>query len=834
MKNINNICLSIFLFIFICSNVYAANPKKSFKKGLTYTKKNKYKKAEKHFKKVIKLSLGHYPSYYNLSRNALLAKNYSYALEYLTETKRYNPFDLRADKMLASANLMQKKYPKAKAVILQMLAKKPEDIDARKKISLIYIKEGNFDIALGELTTSGNLSPEDINNTLLLSAAYALKNKYLLALEKINPLKDKLIYKQDRAFYALLLEKNNQIEASQILFGNLKKINKEKIIDDLLFFLQEKTILEEAARLPILEEYKNPEVSKRIAEKIKKEGLPTPAETEAQKAKEARPFGITGTLTQTLEHYQRNPRASNPINGVNAKTNLEIKGKTSQDIEFTGEWEGFHNRWDDTKFDYYKVNVEKNNTYEVDLGKFSAKHFPSLVSYPTVLNGVRVWKKLHQPEFEPTLSPDVEGPLDEPINLGEMYRKNRLDNRWFSESQVIAVIGKTKEPINLNARKEGNESTLDTSGQREQWTQSYRVISKVGIVETGVSASMTRDIVDSAEVSATTLPKESIATGFDMALELFDEDLTLDFEMAHSNYDEDTTDPVAKHKRNYGWIIGSEYKLLDTATLSYDMKLIERNFEVEGASQTEDKLTHEMELEYKPKNPKNWLIKEQTFKFKPEILDRDGSETDKKHYRTFQSITDFKLPQDAEYTFDYKYYRERDKCDCADYRTITTKNSLDWDIEGWKTSIKPEYTFERKNDMLASATDEKKNEYKFTVENTSFENWTLESAWEYERKKYDGATTKSYSQFIHTFEVEYDIIPSRCDVTFKASQDFKNPSDTNKTDIATLSLDFSYTSKSGDDKFEIKYERKNNIYMPWSDSSSYRQNYIKFKYTHDF
>jgi len=350
----------------------------------------------------------------------------------------------------------------------------------------------------------------------------------------------------------------------------------------------------------------------------------------------------------------------------------------------------------------------------------------------------------------------------------------------------------------------------------------------------GASASMTRDIIDSAEVSATTLPKESIATGIDSSIELFDEDLKIDFEVALSNYDEDTTDDELKHKRALGWIAGAEYKMLDTTSLSYDMKLIERNFEVEGASQTEDKLTHDMELEYKPKDPKNWALKEQTFTFKPEVLDQNGSETDKKYYRTFQSVTDFKLPQDAEYTIDYKYYREKDKCDCTDYKTVTIKNSLDWDIEGLNTTIKPEYVFERKNDMLASPTDEKKKEYKITIENTSIKNWTFDYSFEREKKKYTGATTKSYHQYIHSFEAEYELIPSRCDITFKASQDFKEPSDTNKTDITILSLDFSYTSKSGDDKFELKYERKNNIYMPWSDSSAYRQNYIKFKYTRDF
>jgi len=89
-------------------------------------------------------------------------------------------------------------------------------------------------------------------------------------------------------------------------------------------------------------------------------------------------------------------------------------------------------------------------------------------------------------------------------------------------------------------------------------------------------------------------------------------------------------------------------------------------------------------------------------------------------------------------------------------------------------------------------------------------------------------------KFTIKFEAKYIFVPSRCDIKFKASQDFKEPSDTNQTDITTLTFEFNYTSKSGDDKFNLKYERKNNIYIPWSDSSAYRQNYVKLKYTKIF
>jgi len=278
----------------------------------------------------------------------------------------------------------------------------------------------------------------------------------------------------------------------------------------------------------------------------------------------------------------------------------------------------------------------------------------------------------------------------------------------------------------------------------------------------------------------------------------------------------------------------SKYKLLDTASLSYEQKTIGRNFQVEGASQTKDKVTHELDFVYKPQKIKVWYPSAFSVKFKPETTGRDGDGSTKKHFRTFQTVTDFKLPQDAKYTYDYKYYWEKDKCGCSYYRTVTHKHNLNWYVPFLKTTLKPQYTFERKDDLVNSPTDEKRKEFQFVLENKYIENLTLNYTFEREKKKYSGLTTKSYKQYVNTFEAKYTFIPSRLDSKIKFSNDYKNPSDTNKTSITTATFELNYTTKDRNNKFNLKYERKNNIYLPWSESSAYRQNYTKLKYTRVF
>ena len=136
--------------------------------------------------------------------------------------------------------------------------------------------------------------------------------------------------------------------------------------------------------------------------------------------------------------------------------------------------------------------------------------------------------------------------------------------------------------------------------------------------------------------------------------------------------------------------------------------LIDQDFKVEGASQTQDKTSHTIDFVYRPLESKEWRPQSFTIKFKPEIVSPDGNGTTKQRFTTVQPVLDIKLPNKSKFVFDAKYYRENDKCGCTNYLTYTFKNSLEWNIPGIQTLLKPSYTFERKNDRIDAPTDEKK------------------------------------------------------------------------------------------------------------------------------
>ena len=804
-----------------------------FDEGVKYLAQSNLKKAEKNFKKVINTSPDNYPSLFNLSLLYFQKNDLDASLKYLKRTSELNPFDMRANKLLSSAYILLENYGESKKIISAITEKNQADIDSHKKLGLIYLRENNVRAALGEFTLTRNLSPSDLSGSLLLAASCALNNDFEKALSKIKSLKGQLEDNTSLAFYAYLLEKNNLAQDAEALYKKANVSDKDAIIENLIGALEKDVIENETEGISYIKKYENPEISKRMADKLKKETLPG-AQASSKSSKD-RPLSLKATLTETWEIYDRTPKTSSPINGLNVTSNLKVEGRTESGISFSGEWEGFFNRWDNNKLDYYKINATKRNDYEVDIGKFSAKHFPSLVSFPTVLEGMRVWKKITPSKFEPTQASQFDEAPESPLNLGEIYRDNYVDSRTFKDIETTFVVGKTQERKNFDDRREENEKTYESSGQFEQWTQSYRAHSRLNkVFDIGASASITQDISRKTIVSSSTTPIESIAVGLDGGIDLLDSDLTLDGEIAYSNYDEDTLELESKHLRNLAWILKSKYKIMDTISLNYEQKAIGRNFKVEGASQTQDKTSHTIDLIYKPKNPRTWFPSSQTIKFKPEIVSPDGGGTTKQRFTTVQSVTDFKLPQDSKFIFDYKHYREIDKCVCTDYLTTTIKSSLEYNLKSIQTKIKPSYTFERKDDKVLSPTDEKKKEYVFNIENKSIKNLELDYSFERERKKYNGATTKSYKQYTNSIEAKYTFIPSRLDVSIKGSNDYKNPSDTNKTEISVLTFEMNYTSKNGDDRFNIKYEKKDNIYIPWSDSSAYYQQYMKFKYTRKF
>lgn len=830
MKQLFLIIYILIFFILFNSTAFPEEiAEKHFLEGVKYLNDRDFKKAEELFKTVIKSYYGHYPSYFNLAYGYLLNKDYKKSLDVLQEAKTLNPFDMRLDKMLSSAYMALNKYEQAKEHLSSIILKKTDDVSSHKKLGIIYIEENNLKQASSEFALAKNLDPADIETAVLLSLAYTLQEDYSQSLEKLTGLENQLKDDIQKCFYAFVLEKNGMQEKARQIYQEVK-VKQENIGHTLLSLLKEKTIEQEIEQIKPIETFPVPEVSQRIAERLKKE---TPISLTGEKKVKERPLNLKGTLKETSEIYKRTPLSSSPINSFQSTSNLKTEGKTEKNLQFSSEWEWFYNRWDHTVLDYYKVNFIKRDGYEIDIGKFSAKHFPSLVSFPTVIDGIMVWKKLTLPKFEPGKI-ELSSQGEVPVNLGEIYRKAYNDTRLFKTTEFTLVTGRTLDALNLGARKEKNESTYETSGQFEQWTKSFRVYSAINsFADIGTSYVLTKDRPDSATTADTTNPIKSEAIGIDGNFNLIDNKLDFDWEGAVSNYDEDIR-TVAPHKRDFAWLFKTQYKPVNQFNFSYEQKAIRKDFKVEGAYQTEDKISHTINAQYQPSNPQTWDIKALSLKFQPEESNFRGNGPTKKKYRTFQPVISFKLPQDAKLGFDYKYYREYDKCLCSTYRTRTFKTNLDWEIEKLKTTVKPEYTFERKDDRVASPTDEKMKKYSLGIENQSITNLTLKASVEEERKQYVGLTTKAYRKTYYNFETKYALIPYRSDLTFQATRDRKHPSDTNKTESITLSLTWDYTTKNTDDKITLKVERKLNIYEPWSESSAYRQNYAKLQFTHKF
>jgi hypothetical protein len=618
----------------------------------------------------------------------------------------------------------------------------------------------------------------------------------------------------------------------------------ETILAYLVSLLKMALAKEEVASAQPVEEFNPPEVVKRLAERLKKEEpivvKPTPSQEGAK-----RPYNLKGEFEQTFEYYDRSPKASSPINMLNTTSRLKVTG-SQQPYSFESEWEWYYDRWDHTHLDWYKVNITSPNT-SWDIGKFSSRYFPNLVSHPSIEDGVRLWHKFEKPAFEPKLenplpqlpegqeAQEVKSEESTPLNIARLYEDSFTDDRTFKSAELTVVSGRSKKPINLNHRKEKNEDTYETSGQYEQWVVASRLLTRpTDTTEANAAWSYVADDPDSATTSSTTLPIKSQAVGMDGKWELLDRKLNLDGEFAFSDYDTDMEDKSNKHLRDFAWMWGTDYKPASNWTMSYDEKRIGHNFKVEGAYQTEDKITHTFTTKYTPSKSQPWSIRSFDLKLEPARTNLNGGSDQTKYYNTAQPKISFTLPQDTKLSFDYKNYQEHWASCCTNYRTNTLATDLDYEYKPWKLTFKPGYTFERKDDRVASPTDEKMKNFRIAFEDRLIERLVLKYSISFEVKEYVGFTTKSYREHKYSFEAGYTLIPGRSTLTIKTSRDDKDPTDTNETILDTYGVDIDFTSKDGNQKFVFAYERKLNIYEPWLDTSAYRQHYMKLKFTSKF
>lgn len=827
-----------------------------FARGISEYQAKNFAAAIPEFQKVSKEIFGHEPSYFNLGLCYAREEKYALAQKAFQNAAKYNPYNLFTQKFLADVSLLLKKDSDAEKKLKEIIERDMQNTDAHLKSGLLALKKNNLSLAADELIFVRNLDAEDAISRLNLAGLFLQKEDSLKAQEYLSEAEKKGL-EEDKlnAWYYLLksylCEKTNETREAQIAISMAQALAPDwKALKEPAPCLAEAQSeaaqfqIEIAAKKDFLTaaplEYQQSEISQRIAERISK-GNELAAEgitTSAQKPAAKKPINLTGELNQTLEVYARRPATSSPINGLNAVTNLKLEGN-EKGIYLKTEAEAFRNHWDNIQLDYYKVNIKDNKNDEIDGGKFSAKNFPDLVSHPSIEQGLRWWHRFQQPD-----QAKVSAELPENINdfsgqnipsLSKIYSDKYVDRRMFKTAEITVLCGRSKDPINIGREKLKNDQTYETSGQFEQWVNAFHFMAKpTDISELGLSYSRVKDDELSATASATTYPIESEALGIDGKIELLDGKLKADGEVGWGNYDINLL-ADDKNKLDRAFTYTLDYKPNSLWEFIYDGKRIGKNYEVEGAYQTEDKITHTLTSKFSQSKNTPWSIRSIDLKYEPAHTNlHKSSDASRTYYRTFQPKVSLNLPQEAKLSFDYKWYYERDTCNCTRYKTNTLVTDLEYEYKPIKTTIKPSYTFERKDDLVTSPTDEKKKELGVSIENKSIKNLVWKYSWDREIKNYVGATTKSYVNMKYSTEIKYAFIPSRLESTFKASMDDKTQTDTNNIALATIDFSTDFTSKDGNTKLTLEYERKNNVYEPWLDSSAYRQNYVKFKLTQKF
>ncbi|MBU1853140.1 MAG: tetratricopeptide repeat protein, partial [Candidatus Omnitrophica bacterium] len=837
--------------------------KKLFEQGVKAYQEKDFDTAIKNFKKLSEKIFGHEPSFYNLGLSYTQKSKYAQALEAFQEASLYNPYNLFSYKFIVDLFILTKKYEGAINKIKDVIERNPQDTDAHLKYGLLALEKKDFDTAIKEFTFVRNVDPDDVTGRINLAGLFIQNENFDNAKSYLSEVQEKTFkdIKTDAFRWALIsylhrvTQKPQEAQDAQKtaieLSPEWKRIKNTafKIPPLQLEFIQ--YLLYKRSSTELLEakllDFEQSEASKRIVERILKEKEEEKKKTGLAAAKEKdtkRPLDLTGELEHTFEYYDRNPATSNPINDLNMTSNLELDGKINKNVKFSSEFQGYYNRWDHTELDYFKINLEGKND-EVDLGKFSAANFPSILTHPTIEQGVRWWVRVDREKKTELFKklPDNlekfdgnESGLAEVPNLGKLYGMVERCRKFFATWEMTVLAGRSKKPKNLYRPKAKNDRTYETSGQFEQWVNAFHIMTKpTQISEIGFTYSRVKDDDSSAEVSSTTYPIESEAIGIDWAIEFLDGRLKADGEYVRSKYDENVSSgDDMENKEDAASSLGLDYELNNDWDFSYDLKRIGTNYEVEGAFQTADKITQTWTAKYSAPKTIPWTVRSIDIKYEPARVNLSSSDETNKLYLTFQPKISFTLPQDAKLSFDYKYYDEDQSCRCTEYRTRTLKTELEYEHKPYKTTFKPSYTFERKDDRVASPTDEKKEDFALSIENKTIDNLTLKSSIERERKTYVGASTKAYNQHKYSIEAKYDFIPSRCDSTLKLSIDDKDQTDTNDIELDTAKFSFNYTSLDKNTKLSLEYERKLNTYEPWSETSGYRQNYTKLKYTKKF
>ncbi|MBN1794488.1 MAG: hypothetical protein JW844_05935 [Candidatus Omnitrophica bacterium] len=815
-----------------------------------------YEAAVKNFGIVCAYRPTHDPSFRNIGIASALAGKYGQSALALEEAALLNPYSLFVQKDLAHV-YSAVDPPEAQALIAKVLEAHFQETELHYLSGLLYFLGEDIGDALSEYMIVYNLEPEYVPNLLALQAGFLKEGNVARALEYaiLDP-GEKEIPDATLLSYALCMTAvchqrlGNNVKAQQyineaialspecaqwrdLLEGEMERLN--AYLKDCARYALRYAVSDYFSRARLSEYEQSPVVMRHAREVLlaREKFQPPPPKPKIDLGK---PCGFSGALTTTFEHYNRDPSTSYPISGTHVTEKIELEQEMlKRDVSL--EMQGFRNKWDGYTLDYYKINIEDDDD-EVDIGEFSVSHFADLIKHGEIKYGFRYWSEYARSAKEPeadrfihSIAAFEEGEAVAP-NIGRMFEEEFVDRRLFKKTELTMVAGNSKESFNVGEKKEENNDTYWSTGQFRRDVYAVRIMSEpTDNSALGISYVKVKDDISSATTSSSTDPINNDAVGLDLTLEFFDEKLEATWEVGWTQYDPDQLTEDDQYS-DVGSLFDADFEVTDEIDLGYTRKRIGKNYKLDGGSQTQDKVTDTFTFGYARSSAKRWTLDSFDLKLEWAKTNLNKDQSTRKRYRTINPQIAFTILNDAELSFDYKVYTEEWTSLSTLYKTKTLQTDLDWEWERTKTTFKPSYTFERKDDSALSATDEKKEDVSFTIENDYWDKLSFDFSVSKEHKTYVGSSTRAYTEKEYSCDVDYELT-ERWDIGFEYSWKDRLNTTSDNYQLETLKLTASYESASGNNSVDLTYEHKNNPYEP-NISSAYNRDYFEIEWTMDF
>ena len=446
------------------------------------------------------------------------------------------------------------------------------------------------------------------------------------------------------------------------------------------------------------------------------------------------------TTTTTFERKDKIPAtATNPVPGMNIDFTMDYKNKIG-DYDVASALKYFRNHWDGVKFDEFKASI-KHKTFELNLGKFSAKNFAELVKHPSIEYGIGTEIKLDNILANKTSNPEI---FDNKFLPSKSFYKAKSERQFFTNNIITAAAGVTKDAINDGEPKEKNVESFE-SGQYMQYTFAinYRT-SIIPKIEVGVSAVHTEEDEFSATIdSSSILPKKNTAYGMDAAYAIM-KNLNFICELGWSYFDDNKIDTTASKtdnshrlELNYKFdpnnvaFIGKNSKAFkyiqnwmkeNSLDMNLKIKTINADWAVEGGDAGSDggKTTRTFSLRHSKKNEQQFKINALDFKYENWENNLNGSVTgnEKTGYSSKTAIKTL-LPFNVSYDFSYQLESEWCAANCSDKDEKIYDHTVNFGIDKLFTKFLLNYNFDVKDDRTGAPTDERKKFFSVTLDNSA-------------------------------------------------------------------------------------------------------------------